>query len=127
MSKFRTILACLIALAVATAPVAATQLASTGTRAATAAVAAKHNCHGKTQDHEKGPHKPSSKADCPDCQDQDRGDAPCTGDGVKCCKLTGMVAVLPIVLAPAENVDLATSPPILTGWQARPPPPPPRA
>ncbi len=127
MGKFRTVLACLIALAVAVAPVAATLLASAGAQAATSAVAAKHDCHGKTQDHEKGPHTLSGKAGCPDCQDQDRDYTKCTGDGSKCCKLTGVVAVLPVVAAPLDMVVLATNPPTPIGWQVRPSPPPPRA
>jgi hypothetical protein len=124
MGKFRTILACLIALAVAAAPVAVTPLASAGGRAATVAAAAKHDCHGMTQDHEKGQH---GKAGCPDCQDQDRDYAKCTGDGSKCCKLTGMVTVLPAVAARVAAVNLVANPPTLIGWQVRPSPPPPRA
>jgi hypothetical protein len=127
MIGYRTILASLIALAVAVAPVAATLLASAGARAATATVAAKHDCHGKAQHHDNGSQSHSDKAGCPHC-DGGQGQAKkCIGDGVKCCKLIGMVAVLPVVIAPAEKVDLAASPPTLTGWQVRPPPPPPRA
>lgn len=122
MAKFHTLLACLIALAVAAAPVAATLFASAGARAA--AAVAGHDCHGMSRDHDKGPH---AKAGCPDCQDHDRDYAKCTGDGGKCCKLTGMVAVLPVVAAPVESADLAANPPTLIGWQIRPPPPPPRA
>jgi hypothetical protein len=125
MVKIRAILAGLIALAVAVAPVAAGLVASAAARTASAAMTAAHDCHGSARHHDKGPHH-SDKADCPDCQDQHQTKN-CVGDGGKCCKLTGMVAALPIVLAPAENVDLAASPPTLTGWQARPPPPPPRA
>jgi hypothetical protein len=124
MGRFRTILACLIALAVAAAPIAATVLASAGARAATTATATKHDCHGNAQDHKKGPH---AKAGCPNCKDQDRDYAKCTGDGGKCCKLTGMLTVLPAVAEPLETVDLATNPPALIGWQIRPSPPPPRA
>jgi hypothetical protein len=138
MSKFRTILACLIALAVAAAPVAATLIA--GARPARAA--AVHDCHrmaqelhhqtGCADDATSGHHchdsalQQMSTGSCPDCQGQDQTKK-CMGDGVKCCKLTGMVTVLPFVEAPVETVGLATSPPTLVGWQIRPSPPPPRA
>ena len=126
MIGYRTILAGLIAFAVAVAPVAATLLASAGARAATAAVTVKHDCHGKAQHDKKGLQNHSDKAGCPDCDDAEDQTKKCIGDGVKCCKLTGMVAVLPAVVTPAENIDLAASPPTLTGWQMRPPAPPPR-
>jgi hypothetical protein len=124
MVKIRAILAGMIALAVAVAPVAAGLVASAAARTATATVKAAHDCDGKVQHHDKGPHH-SGKAGCPDCQDEQQAKN-CIGDGGKCCKLTGMVAFLPLVVTPAENVDLAAIPPTLTGWQARPPPPPPR-
>jgi hypothetical protein len=127
MIGYRTILAGLIALAVAVAPVAATLLASAGARAASSAVTAEHDCHGKAQHDQKGPQNHRDKAGCPDCDDGHDQTKKCIGDGVKCCKLTGMIAVLPVVAAPAENVDLAAPPPTLTGWQVRPPAPPPRA
>ena len=125
MVKIRVILAGLIALAVAVAPVAAGLVASAAARTATAATTAAHDCHGKAQHHDEGPHH-SDKAGCPDCQDQHQTKN-CVGDGGKCCKLTGMVAVLPVVVAPVETVDLAPNPPALIGWQMRPSPPPPRA
>jgi hypothetical protein len=125
-----------IAFAVAVAPVAAALVAGVGARTVSAATI--HDCHGKAaQDghmangadgaqhsHHIAPQH-AEKGGCPDCDRPDK--ANCVGDGVKCCKLTGMVAVLPVVFVPAENVDRAASPPILTGWQAHPPPPPPRA
>ena len=135
MFYLRTILASLIALAVAVAPVAA-MVVSGGVRTADAAVA--HHCHGEVAQSMAGDgddatlprqdqHKTSqtAKGSCPDCHG--KGQVSCIGDGGKCCKLTGMVAVLPFVTAPAETVDLAASPPRLTGWQMRPSPPPPRA
>jgi len=137
MSKFRTILACLIAVAVAVAPVAATLIG--GARPARAA--AVHDCHrmapeqhhqaGCTDDATTGHHCHDSalqdmdKGSCPDCQEQDQTKK-CIGDGSKCCKLTGMAAVLPAVAAPAETVVLSANLPALTGWQMRPSPPPPR-
>ena len=71
-------------------------------------------------------HHPSDKAGCPDCGSQ-QNDSKCVGDDGKCCKLTGMVAVLPVVAARVEPVNLATNLPTLIGWQVRPSPPPPRA
>jgi hypothetical protein len=127
MLNIRTILAGLVALAVAVAPVATTLLASAGARAATAAVTAEHDCHGKAQHHEKGPEHHSDKAGCPDCDGGQNQTKTCIGDGVKCCKLIGMVVVLPVAMAPADSVALAAAPLRLTGWQVRPPPPPPRA
>jgi len=127
MIGYRTILASLIAFAVAVAPVAATLLAGAGAQATTATVTAKHDCHGMAQHDKKGLQNHSDKADCPDCDHGQDQTKTCIGDGVKCCKLTGMVAVLPVVATPAENVDLAAGPPTLTGWQMRPPAPPPRA
>jgi hypothetical protein len=127
MLNIRTILAGLIALAVAVAPVAATLVASAGAWAATAVVTAKHDCHGHAQHHDKDPQADSDKVGCPDCDGGQGHTKKCIGDGVKCCKLTGMVTVLPVVAAPAQNVVLAAYPPTLTGWQMRPPPPPPRA
>lgn len=127
MIGYRTILASLIALVVACAPVAATLLASVGARAATAAVTAKHDCHGKAQHDKTSLHNHGDRAGCPDCNDGHGHTKSCIGDGVKCCKLTGMVAVLPVVATPVGNVDVAANPPMLTGWCMRPPAPPPRA
>jgi hypothetical protein len=129
MGRFRTVLAYLIAFAVALAPVAATMLGSAGARAATAAAAAKHDCRSSGQNRDQGSHNHSGKADCPDCQDQDqdRDYAKCTGDGIKCCKLTGMVTVLPDVASPALSVSIASNLPALIGWRMGPSPPPPRA
>lgn len=138
MGKLRTILAGLIALAVAAAPVAATLVAG----AQPARAAAVHDCHrmaqelhgptGCTDDATTGHHchdgtlQNMDMGDCPDCQEQDQTRR-CMGDGSKCCKLTGMVTVLPIVAAPVVTVDPATNLHTLTGLQIRPSPPPPRA
>src|SRR5262245_10540809 len=109
MVKIRAVLAGLIALAVAVAPVAAGLVASAAARTATAATTAPHDCHGKAQSHDKGTQH-SDKAGCPDCQDQHQTNN-CIGDGGKCCKLTGMVTVLPVIVAPVEAIDLAPNPP----------------
>lgn len=126
MVNYRTILASLIALAVAVAPVAVALLAGPGAAQAASATMA-HDCHGHkaggTDDSAAGHHS-QDKGGCPDCGGQQHH-AKCI-DGGKCCKLTGMVAVLPVVIGPAETVDLAPNPPALVGWQVRPPPPPPR-
>ena len=137
MVYLRTILASLIALAVAIAPVAAMVVSGGGGRTANAEVT--HHCHGKVAQGTAGhdddatlPHhdqnkssQTTGKGSCPDCDGN--GQVNCIGDGGKCCKLTGMVAVLPLVAGPAQTTDRAASPPTLTGWQVRPPPPPPRA
>jgi hypothetical protein len=129
----RTILAAMIALAVAVAPVAAASVG--GVRAASAA--AVHDCQHMASQHPGGGMRDMPAAHhnhdgalqvgdnggCPDCSP--KRDAKCFDDG-KCCKLTGVVAVLPTVTAPAESSGLAANPPTLIGWQMRPPPPPPR-
>jgi hypothetical protein len=144
MATFRTILAYLIALAVAVAPVAATVMA--GAQPASAApthsnAAPVHDCHSMAAGHHHGhggtdgaaasqhSHDKASqdteKGDCPDCDAKRH--AKCAGDGGKCCKLTGMVAVLPAVMGSVEITELAADPPMLIGREIRPPPPPPRA
>jgi len=133
MVYLRIVLASLIALAVAVAPVAA--MAVSGARTADTAVT--HHCNGEvaqstvdggeaTLSHHNPDKAPqhTDKGSCPDCGNKDH--VSCIGDGGKCCKLTGMVAVLPLVRAPAETADLAASPPTLKGWRIRPSPPPPR-
>ena len=135
MVYLRTILASLIALAVAVAPVAAMVIAGSGVR--TTNIAVTHHCHGKLAQSAAGhdatlpnhdQDKTSQQTDKGSCQDCDgKGQVDCIGHGGKCCKLTGMVAVLPVVAAPLETAVLATNPPTLIGWQMRPSPPPPRA
>ena|SRR5262245_31875483 len=131
----RAILVGLIALAVATAPVAAALLGGTQP---VAMVAAQHDCHRMASQHEPGGMNEMDTADhdhaaavqdsnsdgCPDCGSKNH--VKCI-DGGKCCKLTGMIAGLPDVTIPAETADYAANPPRLIGWQLRPPRPPPRA
>jgi hypothetical protein len=113
MINYRVILASLIALAVAVAPV------GTALRAAPAAAAAvTHDCHGKAP-------QDINKANCPDCDSQTQ--ANCPGDGSKCCKLTGTIAVLPALIATAAAIDSVADPREPSGWQLRPRPPPPRS
>lgn len=131
MVNFRSILAGLVAMAVALAPVAATLVASAGAPAASAAAA--HECHGKTA---QNAHKPGGgervatadhlqRTEMDNCSDCDGQYHPkCVGDGGKCCKLIGMVTLLPAISGAAETADLVTNPPTLTGWKVRPPPPP---
>ena len=144
MATFRTILAFLIALAVAVAPMAVTVMA--GAQPASAApahshAAPMHDCHRLAAGHHHGPggtdgaaasqhshdmaSQDTEKGDCPDCDAKRHGK--CVGDGGKCCKLTGMVTVLPAVMDCAEITVLAANPPMLIGREIRPPPPPPRA
>jgi hypothetical protein len=136
MVYLRIILTSLIALAVASAPIAAMAVSGGGVRAADAAVT--HHCHGKAAQSTAGdaddaalPHhnqdktsQQTDKGSCPGCDG--KGQVNCIGDGGKCCKLTGMAAVLPLVIGPAETADPATSMPTLVGWRMRPSPPPPR-
>ena len=80
MAACRILFALLIALAVAAAPVSVTL--TTGHAAAKsdmAGQAEKQDCHGMAPAHS---------------TDGDMSDK-CPGDGSKCCKLTGMVTVLP--------------------------------
>jgi len=107
MVTYRTILAILIALAVAVAPLGAAFAAIHE-----GAQPAIHDCDGPT---------PSdmpccdAKAACPD------------SCGIACCKLMGMITVLPVfdltVVVPARAAD----PPKPPDWQQRPQPPPPRS
>src|SRR5262245_58261523 len=112
MLACRILLAGLIALAVAVAPVG---VALAGAHAAakpeTAGQAEKQDCHGATPAHS---------------PDGDMG-AKCPGDGSKCCKLSGAFLLLPlpiIVVAPAERGTEPQEPP---GWSIKPRPPPPRS
>src|SRR5262245_27824266 len=144
MATFRTILAFVIALAVAAAPVAATAMAGaqpTDAAPAHADAAPMHDCPGMAAGHHQGHgdadaaatpqhgHDISSseteKGGCPGCDAKHH--RKCVGDGGKCCKLTGMVAALPFVMASDELTDVAAIPQILIGREIRPPPPPPRA
>jgi hypothetical protein len=103
---FRLLLAGLVALAVALAPVG-TALAA----GSTMAKAAMADCHGKKPDHSCC----DKMAKCPDqC-------------GVNCCKLMGMIVTLPLIDPPvfvAPDVAKPQKPP---DWRLRPRPPPPRA
>jgi hypothetical protein len=137
MATSRTILAYLIALAIAVAPVAATVIAG----AQPANAAPMYDCHSTAVEHhhEDGrmdgatasqhsharASQDTEKGSCPDCDAKQH--TKCVGDGGKCCKLTGMVAVLPLVMVSAEITDVAANPSMLTGREIRPPPPPPRA
>jgi hypothetical protein len=106
MVNYRTILAGLIALAVALAPVASALAAGH-----VLAMAAMQDCHGQATD---DPGCCDTKAKCPDT---------C---GVTCCKLVGVISALSVFEEPAaEPVRVADheKPP---DWQLRPRPPPPR-
>jgi hypothetical protein len=105
---YRLLLAVLIAVAVAIAPVGSALAAGGGM-----AESAMEDCHGKkaAEDHTCC----DAMAKCPDqC-------------GVKCCKLMGMVVALsstdPPALVPAEAA-LSQKPP---DWRQGPRPPPPRS
>jgi hypothetical protein len=107
MVDYRTVLAGLIALAVALAPVASALAAGHAL-----AMPVMEDCHGQ-------PPAPNdrccdTKAKCPDT---------C---GVTCCKLVGVIAALAVFhepeVAPARTAD----PQQPSGLQVRPHPPPPR-
>jgi hypothetical protein len=105
---YRLLLAGLIAVAVAVAPVGSALAAS-----ATLAKPAMEDCHGK---------KPADDHSCCDAM------AKCPDTcGIKCCKLMGMIVTLsPIAgsaVVPPEIADPQKPP----DWQLRPRPPPPRA
>lgn len=108
MAIYRTILAGLIALAVALAPIGVALAAGQ-----TQAMPGMEDCQGK------------ASKDCPGCDAK----AACPGDacGVKCCKLVGMVALPPRFSPVARSldrlVDLQKPPDRLP----RPQPPPPRS
>src|SRR5512145_1707786 len=101
MAALRILLAGLIALAVAVAPVsAALMVAHAAARADTVGEAEKHDCHGMA---------PAHSAD-------DDMNGKCPGDGSKCCKLTGalLFQALPIVAVPATH--RRTEPQEPAGW-----------
>jgi hypothetical protein len=103
---YRIVLAALIALAVALAPIGSALAAS-----AALAKAAMADCHGKAaKDHSCC----DAMAKCPDA---------C---GIKCCKLMGIVADLPPVVATADVALEMIDPQKPPDWQLRPRPPPPR-
>jgi hypothetical protein len=109
MVLFRLLLAVLIGVAVATAPMAAA-IASPKSAEKTAMA----DCHGKAS-------KP-----CPHC-DNKAPKAKCPGDGSKCCKLTGTLATLPVVLALVTTVPAFPEPDSIPDRSLRPQIPPPRS
>ena len=106
MSFYRPVLAALLAFAVAMAPIGSAWAAG---HAATKQ--AMEDCHGQSPDNHDCC---DATAMCPDA---------C---GATCCKLMGMIAVLPVINAPVfVSVEVADplKPP---DWQRRPRLPPPR-
>jgi hypothetical protein len=108
MALVRLLSALLIALAVATAPVAVA-LAS-GQPSAEVAV---DDCHGK------------APADCPDCDGKAKT-GKCPADGSKCCKLTGNIPALPALARLGDAIAGAAAPRQLADRPLRPRTPPPR-
>jgi len=104
----RLLLACLIAVAVAVAPVGVASAKGAGM-----AKPAMEDCHGKTS---------SDAGPCCDAMAKDPD--PC---GVKCCKLIGTVASAPAIAAPAVEPPEALQPPAQPDRMLRPQPPPPRS
>lgn len=109
MALCRLLLALLIGLAVAMAPVGAAMASGK-----TAAKTAMTDCHGKGA-------KP-----CPDC-DSNAKKMKCPGDGSKCCKLTGTIAALPVVLVPVITAQKLDEPQTTPDRPLRPRTPPPRS
>ena len=109
MALCRLLLAMLIGVAVATAPLGAA-MASAKPAAKTVA----DDCHGKGT-------KP-----CPDCDSKGKK-AKCPGDGSKCCKLVGAIAVLPSVLAVVVTAHKVSEPRRMPDRTLRPRIPPPRS
>ena len=105
---YRLLLAGLIALAVAVAPIGSALAAADAM-----AKPAMEDCHGK---------KASENHSCCDamakCPDQ------C---GVKCCKLMGMIVALAVIRAPVPADFQPAEPEKPPDWRLRPRPPPPRS
>jgi hypothetical protein len=114
MAFYRLLLALLIGLAVATAPIGV-GMASAKAAAKTAMM----DCHGK------------AKKPCPDCDGKvgpgKANHSKCPGDGSKCCKLTGTIAALPDVLKPVIIVEKIPQPQSVPDRPLRPHTPPPRS
>lgn len=110
MALCRILLAALIGLAVATAPVGAALASLASAQSSAKSVKAMEDCHAKLVKH------------CPDCDSK----AKCPGDGSKCCKLTGTIMGLPVVMAVAVAIDRVAEPPEPASRFLRPLTPPPR-
>jgi hypothetical protein len=116
----RNLLAVVIAVAVATAPVAYA-LAPSQLSAVTTDHSAAGDCQRGSTHHGDAKH-------CPDCGDmQPVSQTKCPGDGSKCCKLTGAIASLFEMPAGEAVIVAAPDPTEPPAWSDRPRPPPPRA
>ena len=105
---YRLLLAALIAVAVAIAPVGVALAAGNAL-----AKAAMEDCHGK---------KASKEHSC--CDKMGKSPDQC---GVKCCKLMGMIVTLSPIAASAFMPPEIADPQKPPDWQLRPRPPPPRS
>jgi hypothetical protein len=115
MGGCRTILAVLIGLAVAVAPLGSALVAANATAKQTAVHAADDHAMADCSGHAADDHSccdPS--AGCPDL---------C---GVTCCKLMGIIAVLAAMNTPEFVLPQAADPLKPAAWRLRPRPPPPR-
>jgi len=106
MPLHRTILAVIVALAVAIAPIASGLAVATVSE-----MPAMVDCHGKSAPD----HSCCDKAKCPD------------GCGVKCCKLIGVITEMPVVSGVWSAAHVAADPQKPPDWRLRPRPPPPRS
>jgi hypothetical protein len=109
MALCRLLLAVLIGLAVATAPVGAAMASVKST-----AKSEMTDCHGK------------GVKLCPDC-DGDAKKMKCPGDGSKCCKLTGTMAALSEMFSLAIAAQKIDEPQAMSDRPLRPRTPPPRS
>jgi hypothetical protein len=105
---FRLLLAGLVVVAVAVAPVGA------ALAAAASAHSAVEDCHGKATDQGGSCCDADVKSKCPDA---------C---GIKCCKLMGVIATLTAEAEPSYRLPDAIDPRPPPEWRQRPTPPPPR-
>jgi len=124
----RTVLAILIAFAVAVAPVgfalaAAQAMDKAATGKPTMDMAGMKDCHGKKVSGSDHSDKTGQDRSC--CDD---AMAKCSDAcGINCCKLMGMVAVLPEVGPQAFALPDGIKKKKAPEWRLRPRPPPPRA
>ena len=112
MVNYRTLLAVLIALAVAMAPVSmALAACQTAAKAEMAGQADMQDCQG------------TGAANSPDGNVNGK----CPIDGSMCCQLTGTLATLPMPIVLAAAAFRVAEPQEPSAWAVEPHPPPPRS
>jgi hypothetical protein len=127
MAVCRILLAVLITLAVAVAPVSGSLMAGhamadpANARAVKAGQAGVHDCHGRAP--ASSPDKETARGPGADID----MDAECRGDGSRCCKLTGTLPFQPSPFIVITAADRGAEPQEPTAWSLKPRPPPPRS